>query len=505
MQRRGSIARRGSVSLSEGISATRTAHIQEHLEVHAAIVERAVARAHLVRAESGLDSLFAEQPPGSVRGPSGVKYDGHVFGLPPHLEPRRQCIVLVESRWFDQVVTATIVISCLAMANSSALDPPGTLKASVLAVAELSALLIFTFEMCVKILACGFMSHPHSYLSDAWNQLDFVVVGMAWLPVFIPAMGHYAALRSARALRPLRTLNKLPGMPALVTAMLQTFAQLGPILIILSFFMLTFGVLGVELFGGATHYHCISAEAASPDETARASRHQRRLLLPGRVLKGGGGGESDVASICNPSADPSLACGIGEACKYLPTVADSSADFDAITGAFLQIGQTITFDTWTPGMYDVMKATSGLASMYYIAIALFAGFFLVNLFLAIVFDEASTVCFETYSCAALPYLMTCSFALEFLCSQFMRCKALDEAQLVVADEASIQSRSARVIQWWARTFLLQRRGFTTRLAPPSPPASPPTDSVTGSALLSVARVRELASPVLVAEKDGQGS
>lgn len=37
-------------------------------------------------------------------------------------------------------------------------------------------LYIFTFELCTKVIAYGFLFHKHSYLRDAWCQLDFVVV-----------------------------------------------------------------------------------------------------------------------------------------------------------------------------------------------------------------------------------------------------------------------------------------------------------------------------------------
>ena len=37
-------------------------------------------------------------------------------------------------------------------------------------------LYIFTFELTMKIIAYGFIGHKHSYLRDAWCQLDFVVV-----------------------------------------------------------------------------------------------------------------------------------------------------------------------------------------------------------------------------------------------------------------------------------------------------------------------------------------
>lgn len=69
------------------------------------------------------------------------------------------------------------------MAWASPLDPPGTQKAALLDVLEMVYLGVFTAEMLFKIVAYGFAMHPHSYLRDAWCQLDFVVVSLAWVPI----------------------------------------------------------------------------------------------------------------------------------------------------------------------------------------------------------------------------------------------------------------------------------------------------------------------------------
>lgn len=73
--------------------------------------------------------------------------------------------------------------NCATMAWASPLDPPGTQKAALLDVLEMVYLGVFTAEMLFKIVAYGFAMHPHSYLRDAWCQLDFVVVSLAWVPI----------------------------------------------------------------------------------------------------------------------------------------------------------------------------------------------------------------------------------------------------------------------------------------------------------------------------------
>ena len=69
------------------------------------------------------------------------------------------------------------------MAWQSPLDPLGTDKAALIDVMEWCYLYIFTFELVAKIFAYGFIYQEGSYLHDAWCQLDFVVVGLAWIPI----------------------------------------------------------------------------------------------------------------------------------------------------------------------------------------------------------------------------------------------------------------------------------------------------------------------------------
>ena len=55
---------------------------------------------------------------------------------------------------------------------------------------------IFTVELLTKVLAYGFLWHPEAYLRDAWCQLDFVVVTLAWRRVDTPSI-HSAMIAPA--------------------------------------------------------------------------------------------------------------------------------------------------------------------------------------------------------------------------------------------------------------------------------------------------------------------
>ena len=58
-----------------------------------------------------------------------------------------------------------------------------------------------------------------------------------------------------------------------------------------------------------------------------------------------------------------------------------------VGSAFITLLQAITFDDWTVIMYALMRSTSTWAWVYFVAIVVLGGFFVVNLFLAVVFEQ----------------------------------------------------------------------------------------------------------------------
>ena len=130
----------------------------------------------------------------------------------------------------------------------------------------------------------------------------------------------------------------------------------------------------------------------------RRLREQRR---PGRSLKGGGGGSSGPSDPCNPTFDPAdgpfcvpgnkdacSAVGPDADCLYFPEAVTLN-DFDSVMNAGMVISQIVTLDTWSGSMYDVMAAfpAPSVVWIYYLLAVLIGGFFIINLFLGVVFDE----------------------------------------------------------------------------------------------------------------------
>ena len=117
----------------------------------------------------------------------------------------------------------------------------------------------------------------------------------------------------------------------------------------------------------------------------------------GRALKGGGGGGGqadpddpeagfDTETLC--AADTSMCAAEGTSCYYFSNnPGGGTISFDTVPMAFIAILQAVTFDTWTDPMFDVMESYSYSAWIYFILVAILGGMFVVNLFLAVIFDE----------------------------------------------------------------------------------------------------------------------
>ena len=92
----------------------------------------------------------------------------------------------LDSWWvFNTVIIIAILLNCVQLALAQYL-PNGdrASNADFLDATEPYFLLIFVFEMVVKILAHGFALHAGSYLRDGWNMMDFVVVSTGLLEAY---------------------------------------------------------------------------------------------------------------------------------------------------------------------------------------------------------------------------------------------------------------------------------------------------------------------------------
>ncbi len=181
---------------------------------------------------------------------------------------RQYMIRWAESSFFGFMILFTIFLNTITLAIADPLDlpelqPNSPTRDNI----ELLGMIFnigFFVEAFSKIIALSFYGGKTAYLSSAWNVMDFFIVVMSIFD-FIPGMsgGNFSAIRSFRVLRPLRTITKFPELRFLVSLLLSCIPMLAIVFGLNFFIYFVFGILGMQLFGGALRGRCYSLDDGS--------------------------------------------------------------------------------------------------------------------------------------------------------------------------------------------------------------------------------------------------
>jgi voltage-gated sodium channel len=103
---------------------------------------------------------------------------------------------------------------------------------------------IFTVEILIRLTA--YAPRPQRFFRDGWNNFDFVVVAIA----FIPATGGLSNLaRLARLLRVTRLVSVVPELRLIFETLVRSIPSIAYIVMLLSVFGYVYAVAGHQLFG----------------------------------------------------------------------------------------------------------------------------------------------------------------------------------------------------------------------------------------------------------------
>lgn len=103
-------------------------------------------------------------------------------------------------------------------------------------------LAVFVIELVLK-----FAAYQGRFWRNGWNIFDFLVVGVA----LAPGAGPLAVLRSLRVLRVLRLLTVVPSLRKVVAAFIHAIPGLFGVMVVMTIFFYTMGVMATLLFGAA--------------------------------------------------------------------------------------------------------------------------------------------------------------------------------------------------------------------------------------------------------------
>uniref|UniRef100_A0A3P9DGH2 Calcium voltage-gated channel subunit alpha1 E n=1 Tax=Maylandia zebra TaxID=106582 RepID=A0A3P9DGH2_9CICH len=269
---------------------------------------------------------------------------------------------------FEYMILATITANCVVLALEQHL--PGedkTPMAKRLEKTEPYFIGIFCFEAGIKLVALGFVFHKGSYLRNGWNVMDFIVVLSGILATAGAHMNIPVDLRTLRAVRVLRPLKLVSGIPSLQIVLKSIMKAMIPLLqigLLLFFAILMFAIIGLEFYSGKLHHTCLPSDD-----------------ILGFVL--------DLAFACGVRKCPE---------KYDCNDTwigpnDGITQFDNILFAVLTVFQCITMEGWTAVLYNVSLSTTNDALgitwnwMYFIPLIIIGSFFVLNLVLGVLSGE----------------------------------------------------------------------------------------------------------------------
>ncbi|XP_053671843.1 voltage-dependent calcium channel type A subunit alpha-1 isoform X3 [Anopheles nili] len=290
---------------------------------------------------------------------------------------RKYTRFIIEWPPFEYAVLLTIIANCVVLALEEHL-PHGdkTVLAQKLEKTEAYFLGIFCVEASLKILALGFVMHKHSYLRNIWNIMDFFVVVTGFITLF-PQKGPEVDLRTLRAIRVLRPLKLVSGIPSLQVVLKSIIKAMAPLLqigLLVLFAIVIFAIIGLEFYSGALHRSCYSLEDIS------------------QIVK-----EGEFPTPCNADNDTIAPTG-----AYVCNSSDSTCieqwegpnfgitSFDNIGFAMLTVFQCITMEGWTAILYWTNDALGSTFNwIYFVPLIVLGSFFMLNLVLGVLSGEFS--------------------------------------------------------------------------------------------------------------------
>ena len=126
-------------------------------------------------------------------------------------------------------------------------------RAQWLTAAEYILVGVFTFETFLHTLAFGFIFTPKAYLADGWNQLDFAMLIIFWIGAFAQTSTGGTVqifLRAARALRPLRLINRFDGMKEIILTIISGLPRILDVILLSTLLLIPFALYSQQILGG---------------------------------------------------------------------------------------------------------------------------------------------------------------------------------------------------------------------------------------------------------------
>ncbi|XP_076674535.1 calcium voltage-gated channel subunit cacophony isoform X8 [Andrena cerasifolii] len=317
-----------------------------------------------------------DQGGGAGGGGGGGKGTTSLFILSEDNCIRKHTRFIIEWPPFEYAVLLTIIANCVVLALEEHLPKQDkTILAQKLEATEIYFLGIFCVEASLKILALGFVLHRGSYLRNIWNIMDFFVVVTGFITAFSQGIELDMDLRTLRAIRVLRPLKLVSGIPSLQVVLKSIIKAMAPLLqigLLVLFAIVIFAIIGLEFYSGTLHKTCYSIKDINV------------------IMR-----EGELPSPCNTDNKSEAPFGAHVCDANTSTCMDhwegpnfGITSFDNIGFAMLTVFQCITMEGWTAILYWTNDALGSTYNwIYFIPLIVLGSFFMLNLVLGVLSGE----------------------------------------------------------------------------------------------------------------------
>ena len=178
-------------------------------------------------------------------------------------------------------------------------------------------------------------------------------------------------------------------MRTIIASLIASVPAMGNVALLCLFIFYVFGVLGVNLWAGALNGKCMDnstgtgfAVIADDDGWLCAKNDNTQMMIVHD-----GGRKCPTATIIGNTSYPVTCMAEKSYCSGNPNY--GYTHFDNIGNAMMTIFTSITLEGWVDVMYNLMDGwgAPALVIIYFILLVILGSFFMLNLALAVVFDE----------------------------------------------------------------------------------------------------------------------
>lgn len=299
-----------------------------------------------------------------------------LFCLRSNMWLRQMLVRIIHSKQFEKTVLLLIMLNCINMVF--ALTYPEFAVSVAAQMIEILFTVCFLIELIVKVMAMGLIFGDNTYLRSAWNIMDFFVVITG---LFGDGVGF---LRCLRLLRPLRTLNKFPGMKVIVETIARSMAPLRDAVLFGFFVFSVYSIVGMNFFAFDSWNRCrVTEQPTGPGvwEPVGGDETASQLCGGGYRCEVGHCGNLLIEGKANVSQ-------AWEEIMNVPGAYYGLMGFHNFPSSLFTVFVVSTLDSWQDIAWRYMDSMGGMfPTAFFLMLVLVGHVFIVNLAVAILWEE----------------------------------------------------------------------------------------------------------------------